>query len=183
MSECIRAIPRTEKVNKVRKDGFVPGVVYGGNLAGSQPVKFEEKRLKKLLRHTYDPRLQVKINNEITPCVIQEVQRDSITGKLIHIALQVINDKTPLKINVPVIFSGQDVLQRRRLALQITRPEIMIRGRQETLPEYVEIDVSTKRLGDKITVADVPLKSNIRVINAANEILAVVTIAKLGLAS
>jgi hypothetical protein len=47
----------------------------------------------------------------------------------------------------------------------------------------VEIDVSTKRLGDKITVADVTLKNNIRVINAANEILAVVTIAKLGLAS
>jgi large subunit ribosomal protein L25 len=183
MSECIRAIPRTEKVNKVRKDGFVPGVVYGGNLAHSLPVKFEEKRLKKLLRRTYDPRLQVKINNEITSCVIQEVQRDSITGKLIHIALQVINDKTPLKINVPVVFCGQDTLQKRGLALQITRPEIMIRGGQEALPEYVEVDVSTKRLGEKITVADVTIKNNLRVINAGNEILAVVTAVKLGLAS
>lgn len=183
MSECIRAIPRTEKANKVRKDGFVPGVVYGGNLAGSQPVKFEEKKLKKLLRHTYDPRFQVKINNEITLCVIQEVQRDLITGKLIHIALQVINDNTPLRINVPVVFIGQDVLQRRRLALQIIRPEIMIRGKQKTLPEYLEVDVSTKRLGEKITVADITLTDNIKVINAAKEILAVVTMAKLGLAS
>jgi len=183
VSECIRAIVRTEKANKARKDGFVPGVVYGGNLAGSQPVKFEEKRLKKLLRHTCDTRLRIKINNEIIPCFIREAQRDPITGRLIHIALQAINDKTPLKVNVPVVFCGQDALQRRRLALQITRPEIMIRGRREELPEYVEIDVGNRRLGDKITVADVNTKNNIRIINAENEVLAVVTLAKLGLAS
>ncbi len=184
MSECIRAIPRTEKVNKVRKDGFVPGVIYGRDLDHSQPIKIEEKRLKKLLQHNYDARLQVKINNEIIACLIQEVQRDAITGKLIHIALQAVNDKTPLKINVPIVFHGRDVLHRRHLALQVTRPEVMLRGKLKTLPEYVEIDVSNKRLGDKITVADLKLKNNVKVINAESEILAIVTTPKyIGLAS
>jgi large subunit ribosomal protein L25 len=178
MSECIRAIQRHEKMTAARKNGFVPGVVFGSNPIRFQPVKFDEKRLKKLLYRAADAMLQVKINNEIKTCRIKQAEKDDITGKLMHISLQVINDKSSSQsVNVPIRFRGLEELQRKKLTLHITKSEILVRGQEKDLPSCLEVDVSGKRLGDKVTVADLDL-GTLEAISDQDEILAIVTLTK-----
>lgn len=178
MSECIRAIPRHEKMTVARKNGFVPGVVYGSNPIKFQPVKFDEKRLRKLLNRVTNDRIEVKVNNEVKTCRIKQAEKDDITGKLMNISLQVINDSSsPQSVTVPIRFRGLEELQHKKLTLQITQSEIQVKGTEEALPEYLEINVSNKRLGDKVTVADLNLGS-LEAISDQDEILAIITLTK-----
>jgi len=66
MSESvIYAAERTEKPNKVRKQGFIPGVVYGKDFK-STSIKLDQKEFKKLLQgHTKNTKVKVKLGNMV----------------------------------------------------------------------------------------------------------------------
>lgn len=82
MSEfVICAVERAEKPNKVRKQGFIPGVVYGKDIK-STSIKLDQKEYKKLLQgHAKNTKVRVKLGNEVKHCIIKEVQKDSVNGQ------------------------------------------------------------------------------------------------------
>ncbi|TDT52030.1 50S ribosomal protein L25 [Fonticella tunisiensis] len=174
----IRAIERTEKPNRARKDGFVPGVIYGKGIS-SKSVKFEAEKLKRLLRGcNKNGKIGVKIEEEIKQCVIKEIQKDPLTGNILHIELQIVNENDIVKLKVPVAFNGQDRLQERKELLQIFIPEVEVTGRAADIPGVISVNVENKKSGDKIYIKDISLGSKIKIENDPDEIIAVVTEAK-----
>lgn len=175
----IRAIERHEKPRKVRRNGFAPGIIYGEGIEGPVPVKFEMTRLKRILRkHTGNARLRIKLQEQIVQCVIKEVQRHPVTGEIMHIDLQKVNENKPVRLKLPLKFNGRKKLDEKKLLLHVFISEIEVTGAINLLPQYIQVDISDKKPGDKITVKDIRLDSSVRISSTEDEILAQVILAK-----
>ena len=172
------AAERTEKANKVRKMGFIPGVVYGKDLK-STSIKLDQREFRRVLQgHTKNSKVQLKLGENQWTCIIKDVQKDPINGEILHVEMQTIHSDDRTRLKVPVVFQGKEKLALKQLLLQEFISEVEITGKAADIPEFVSIDVGDREIGDKITVGDLHLGEGIRILEDKNEILAVITSAK-----
>ena len=175
MSEqVIRAIERKEKPKKARRSGYAPGVVYGKEFASSILVKFEMNKIKKILKNHTNQIIAVEINDDIKDCIVKELQVDCITGEIVHVDLQTVDKDSYTKVKVPITFSGKETFEPKGLMLQVLIPEIEVKGKVGLIPKSVTVNVEGKELGDKITLEDVHINEELRILNEKDSILAVV---------
>lgn len=171
----LQVLERTEKPQKVRKEGFTPGVVYGEGIEKGIPIKFEMPKLKRILKtNIKNAKLYVKLGENSIYCIVKDFQRNHITGSIIHIDLQAVSADEIIKLKVPVIYNGITFLESKKLTIQINISEIEIEGAVKSLPESIHVDISSKNLGDKIILKDLELDSKIKIHADENEILAVI---------
>lgn len=175
MCDCINAILRTEKPKQVRKAGFVPGVIYGSGLDKSMPVKFSTKELNLMQKNVYSIKLNVKMGDKQRMCLVKEIQKDSITDKVLHVSLQAVTSDELVKVKIPVVFQGKDELAKKHLVLEILQPEIMVETKPDTLPEFLETDISDKQVDYKVTIADLSPVEGVEIIKGNDDLIAIIT--------
>ena len=175
----LNALERLEKSHKVRRKGFVPGVIYGEGLPGGVPIMFERSKIDNVLhKHGVNSKIWVKAGEDENLGIIKEIQRDPLTGATIHLDIQRISGNENITLRLPIIFSERHKLEERKLLLQINLSEIEVSGRADLLPEHVVIDVAKMNQGDIIKIKDLPLEKQIRIHHDANETVAVITALK-----
>ena len=174
MEESIlNATERTMAPGKFRETGFINGVLYGENV--SKPVKFERSALKKVIaKHGFNAKIWVNYNNNKKFGVIKEIQRNPLTGKVIHIDVQLVSQDQEIRLQIPITFQGIDDLERKQLMLQIYKAEIDALGKPAMMPDVVSIDVSNKELGDTITSKDFVLDKQIKIQDKETEIYGII---------
>ncbi len=182
MSEtAIQAIERTEKPKQVRKNGFIPGVIYGKDM-DSITVKFDEKKLHKILQgRSEKARIPVIIGNETKQCFIEEIQRDPVQRNPIHISMHVVKKDQVIKMKVPIIYNGHEKLAEKRLIFQPYTTEFELTGPSVDIPENIVVDVAEMSLGDKVEVKDISVNPSLTVLEDPEKILAVVTASRTNL--
>lgn len=170
---------KTEKSKKIRRDGFTPGVIYGEGIEKGISIKFEMLKLKQILKNNIlNAKLNLKLGSKTKYCIIKDFQRDPIGGNIIHVDFQAVSANENVKLKVPVVYNGIGLLESKRLALQINISDLELEGRVDSLPETIYVDVSTKKLGDKIHIKDLKLDSSIKIHADENENLAVIVAPK-----
>lgn len=154
MEEIIlNATERTKQSGKFRERGFVAGVLYGDGVAAANSVKFETVALNKVLAgHGSNAKVCIKYNDSKKFGFIKEVQRDAISGLVTHIDVQIVSKDHEIKLQIPVIFKGEDVLALKQLQLKVYKSEITVSGTMDLMPDAIYVDVSDMKLGDSITV-------------------------------
>jgi large subunit ribosomal protein L25 len=131
----------------------VPGVIYGDSITAAASVKFEEKAIKKVIsNHGSHAKLWIKYNDNKKFGFIREVQRQPMTGNLIHLDIQIVSKDHEIKRQIPIVVKGEDDLKGKQLQLQINKSEIAIFGKMALMPDTIFVDVSDKDLGDTITL-------------------------------
>lgn len=176
MEEIIlEAIERVKQPGKFKEIGFVPGVLYGDNVTGATSVKFDTIALKKVIaRHGSNAKVWVKYNNNKQFGFIKEVQKDAISGTINHIDVQIVAKDHEIKLQLPIIFKGDESLRNDQLELQIYKSEISVSGKMALLPEAVHFDVSEMKLGNTITIKDFNLDKHINVLENEDEVYGIV---------
>ncbi len=174
----IVALERSSNAKKIRREGFIPGVIYGQDFE-SKVVQFDFLELNKLLKdNTKTSRFKVNIGDSSTRCIVKEVQRDSATGRLIHIDMQSISENEEIKIKVPITFTGKRMIESKNLMIENYLTELELSGKMKYMPEGIEIDVENKEFGDKIIVSDIKIDSNLEVLDDKDEVVALISSAK-----
>jgi len=174
----ILALERSSNAKKIRREGFIPGIIYGQDFE-AKSVQFDFLELNKLLKdNTKTSRFKVNIGNSSTRCIVKEVQRDSATGKLIHIDMQSISENEEIKIKVPITFTGKRMIESKNLMIENYLTELELSGKMKYMPEGIEIDVEDKEFGDKIIVSDIIIDSNLEVLDDKDEVVALVSSSK-----
>ncbi|MHB1393366.1 MAG: 50S ribosomal protein L25 [Clostridia bacterium] len=165
MEEIIlEAIERTKQSGKFRESGFVPGVLYGDSVDVATSVKFEAIALKKVLTcHGSNAKVWVKYNDNKRFGFIKEVQKHPVSGSVIHIDVQIVSKDHEIKLQVPIVFKGEDDLKHRELQLQVYKSEINVFGMMALMPDAIYVDVSEKKLGDTITLNNFDLDNQLKV--------------------
>ena len=177
MSETIlKAIAREaeESPKKVRAAGFVPAVLNGKDIAATS-VKFEAADLKKVItKHGSNAKIWIELGNEKKFGYIMELQRPPLGSDILHVTVKLLGTDEEIKIKLPIIFQGNDLLGGKKLQLNVNKAEIDVQGKATLMPDSAVCDVTQKDIDDTITISDFNLPEGINVLDADDEIYAVV---------
>ena len=164
---------RNEKGKKVRLNGEIPCIIYGGTLEKSIPCKITQKEMLKLLSSSRNSVLSLNLDGTIEHCVLKEVQRNTF-GEIVHLDFQHVNKGDSVKLKVPVNFVGQGNLESKRLLLEVFVSEIQVQGNPEDIPEIIKIDVSNLEQGDSILLKDFHIAENLKADITEDKVIATV---------
>lgn len=162
---------RSEKGKKVRNEGCIPCVMYGGSLPDSIACKITKKEMNRLLSNSKNPVISLDVEGKEINCVLKEVQRDPF-GEIVHLDFQCVRKDDTIKLKVPVNIIGQASLDNRKLLLDIVIPEIQLQGHPNDMPESIDIDVSTLDYGDQILGKDLNISDKLKADIDENDIVA-----------
>ncbi len=151
-----------EVAKKLRRDGFIPGVVYG---AGEKPtpVQIPTNAFIKFRRsgHGENALITLNIKNGKTASekvLIRDIQKDPVKDNVIHIDFQHVSLTKKITIKIPIHLVGTPtgVKDQGGILQQVLR-ELEITCLPTDIPEKVEVDVTALKIGDSIHVSDLSL--------------------------
>jgi large subunit ribosomal protein L25 len=134
---------------RLRRDGRVPGVLYGG---GEEPVSFSVD--ERVLRHALAARgavIELSVGGEAAPVVLKDITRDPVRGDTLHVDLIRVDLNKPIQTSVPLHLVGIDdapgVREDGGTLEQVTR-EVNVEALPTAIPEFIELDVSDMAVND-----------------------------------
>ena len=149
-----------KKASKLlRKEGLVPCNLYGekkGEHGAPEAFSFAAP-MSELRKIVYTPHIYVIkliIDGEEHTAVLKELQFHPVTDALLHVDFYEVNDQTPITIGIPVKLCGlaQGVRDGGRMNLSIRK--IAVTAPYQQIPEHLDIDVTTLKLGKSIKVGE-----------------------------
>jgi large subunit ribosomal protein L25 len=173
-----RAERGSAAVRRLRKQGFIPGVIYGG---GNDPFAFsvQERELRRALTtdHGLNAILDVDVDGDARPAIVKEYQRDPISGRVTHVDLVQVRLDRVIQTTVGIELVGDSPGVREGGVLQQVAREITVEALPMEVPERIEVDVSGLAIGDSIRLEDVTVPEGVRFVDDPHEtVIATVTV-------
>jgi large subunit ribosomal protein L25 len=176
MSTLINAQKRKHNENaSLRKNGFIPAVVYGFQVE-SQSIAVNEKDLAKTLREVgRNGVMKLEVDGKTVNVVMSDYQMNILKGQMIHADFLAINMREELEVNVSVTLKGDSVGVSEGGILQQPNREVTITVKPSDIPESIEVDVSKMGIGDTLTVAEIRGITDYTIVNDDDYTLATVS--------
>ena len=164
-----------KKVRRLRREGWVPAVVYGPGVE-SRSLQVRRREAEAVLAEAGTSQLvSVLVSGEKSPLhtLVREVQRDPISREVLHIDFYQVEMGKPITVDVPLVLVGEAPVVERGLGILLQQREtIEIECLPKDLVEAVEVDLTAlTEVGQEITVADLAIPANIRVLADPYEVL------------
>ena len=175
----VEARKKENNLKSLRKEGIIPGVLYGKKI-GSLIILLNYKEfLKAFAKHSVSSFINLVskedgVNGKTV--VIKEIQKDPLTDNIIHIDLHEISMDEKIEIEASVHFIGKPEGVKLGGILEPLMRHIAIKGYPKDIIDTINIDVSSLKIGDIIHVRDLKLGENIEIM--AEEDAAIVTVAE-----
>ena len=161
---------------RLRREGNVPGVVYGG---GEDPVAFQvdARELRHALAHA-GAVLDLSVDGaRSTPVVVKELARHPVTGETVHVDLLRVRLDQAIQATVVVDLVGAEDAPGVReggVLEQVTR-ELTIEALPGDIPDSLQHDVSELQLSDTITVAAITPPAGVKLVDDPETVVATLT--------
>ncbi|MGH6957301.1 MAG: 50S ribosomal protein L25/general stress protein Ctc [Caulobacteraceae bacterium] len=151
----------------VRREGKVPGVLYGGKRdAVSVAVRHNEFRKAlhtgKLLGHL----VTLSHGGETQPVIAKDVQFHPVTDEPVHFDLYRVEAHQLIRIAVPVHFRNQEASPgiKRGGTLNINLHELELMAPADQIPEELPVDLTGLEIGDAIRAVDIALPAGVELV-------------------
>ncbi len=161
---------------RLRREGSVPGIVYGG---GEDPIPFQvdARMLRQALAHA-GAVLDLSIDGEdSTPVVVKELARHPVGGNALHIDLLRVRLDRPIQATVALELTGADDAPGTKeggVLEHVTR-EVTIEALPGDIPDALEHDVSEMQIGDTVTLAQVTAPDKVTLLGDQELVVATLT--------
>ncbi|HEV7385733.1 MAG TPA: 50S ribosomal protein L25/general stress protein Ctc [Phenylobacterium sp.] len=148
----------------IRREGLVPGVLYGGDKDPvAISVKMNEFRKAlytgKLLGHL----VTLKYGAETQPVIAKAVDMHPVTDVPMHFDLYRVDAHQQIKINVPVHFVHHDEAPgiKRGGTLNVVFHDVQVSCAADHIPEELVVDLTGLDIGASIRVSDLKFPANV----------------------
>jgi large subunit ribosomal protein L25 len=148
----------------VRREGKVPGVLYGGTqkpvaIAVAQNEFKKALYTGKLLGHL----VTLKYGGETQPVIAKAVQFHPVTDNPVHFDLYRVGEHQLIRISVPVHFRNQEASPgiKRGGTLNVNLHELEVMAPADHIPEEIVIDLTGLDIGDSVRAADLALPQGV----------------------
>ena len=165
---------------RLRRQGLVPAIVYGG-AADTIPVAVDPKALFKLLRSEAGRNtiLTLEIKGGAGDNVImKDWQIDPVKETFLHVDFYRIAMDKLIRVTIPVVIRGEAIgAQTDGGMLDVVLREIEVECLPADIPERIECDVSEVHLHESVRIRDLPLLERVEMLaDPARVVAHVVTI-------
>lgn len=145
---------------QARRDGFVPGVIYGGN-ADPESINIKQNVLLKLLKAGKFLSTLIKVNvggNEQT-VICRAIQRDVVKDLPMHADFLRLSERSRISLMIPVDFINDEESPgiKKGGVLTVVRNEVELKVRANNIPEQLVVDMSTLDIGDVVRISDIEM--------------------------
>lgn len=165
-------------VNKLRKNGMVPGVLYS---KVDKPVNIlvSEISLKPLVYTNEMHLVNLKIDENIeVKSLLKDIQFHPVTERIIHVDFQALTGGQVIQIQVPITIIGQAIGLKEGGKVQQNMHKLDIECLPSEIPQHIEVDISNLHIGDSIH-AKVLTKANFKILNSEDSVIISVIAPKL----
>jgi large subunit ribosomal protein L25 len=141
-----------QDTKKIRKEGRVPCVIYGGdeNIHFSAPVL----NFRDLIYTPEAYKVKIDVEGQLKEAIIKEVQFHPVSDKLLHVDFLEIQPDKKLMMDIPIRITGssEGVKQGGKLVVKARR--LKVKGLPTHLPDAVNIDVTPLLIGQSVRIGD-----------------------------
>ncbi|MGB5862844.1 MAG: 50S ribosomal protein L25/general stress protein Ctc [Sulfitobacter sp.] len=146
---------------QARRDGLVPGIVFGGDV-DPLPISINFNKLLTMLRKGRFKatlfNMKVEGHDDVR-VICRDVQRHVVKDLPTHVDFMRLKRTTKINlfINVEVVGDEECPGLKKGGTLNVLRPEIELVVTAADIPESITVDISALEIGDNITISDVKL--------------------------
>ena len=152
------------QVKKLRSDGFIPGILYGGS-ENNKNISVKKILLKKIINTDsfMSSVFNMDIDGKHEKVLPREVAYDPVTDEPIHIDFIRIVKGSKLALEIPVKFINNEKSPglKKGGVLNIVRRKVELKCPSENIPSEIVIDLENKEIGTSIKISSVNLPENV----------------------
>jgi len=164
-----------KKVKNLRKEGFLPAVIYG-NKKESTPIVLKEVEFIKVWKSAGESSiLQLEIDGKKENVLIHDVDFDPIKDNPIHADFLAVEMNKPIKVDVKIEFTGDSDAVKAGGSLVKVMHELHVEALPKDLPSEIIVDISViKEMGASIKIEDIKVADGITILNNPGDTVAFV---------
>ena len=163
---------------RLRERGYIPAVIYGSSI-NTVPLELDNKEVENFMRiYGTSGLVGLNIGGTNYTVFVKEIQKDSVTGKIIHIDFQQVAHNEKIHVSVPIILRGKSLVERNGSIIQQQLRDLEVECSAENIPKALEFDISNLNPGDILKVADMEFGEEISIIQDPQSIIASIAFAQ-----
>jgi large subunit ribosomal protein L25 len=169
----------TSESRRLRKQGLIPGVLYGRS--DPVPISIPERELRRALTGAggLHAILDVVVEGKEAShsAILKDHQADKVRGTVTHIDLQEVRLDQPIHATVTVQLHGAEDAPgvREGGALSQIGRDVNVEALPLEVPEHLDLDVSGMEMGDTLRVADLRVPAGVTLLDDPETVIATVT--------
>lgn len=141
---------------QLRKDGYIPGVVYGKS---QEPITVSVNNID-LIKTIRDEGRNAIISLEIedekpVDVMVHDYQKEIVKDDIIHVDFFAVDMAEEMDVQVPVRIEGEAIGVKEGGVLQQPVFELQVRAKPADIPEEITVDVTNLNIGDSLAVQDI----------------------------
>jgi len=157
-----------KNVARLRKDGLVPGVVYG---AGFEPISVQAA--SNVIGKAYSAAgkhhpVHLTIGDKKKIAMIKDASVDPVKHVVRHVSFHAVKQNEPVEAEIPVHLKGEGESEAEKAGLIILKniDNLQVKALPMDLPDELLVDISgLKEPGERVTVADIELPANVELVD------------------
>jgi large subunit ribosomal protein L25 len=173
MSGSIRENVGKKDAKKLRREGRIPAVIYGGK----EQIHFsvDEKAFEKTLHSPESFIFNLDIDGKNVNGVVYDVQFHPVTDRPLHVDFREIVDGKPVKVRIPIRLNGSSKGVLQGGVLYVKTRKLFVEGLVENMPDYLNIDITEMKIGDSFQVKDIETKDLTILTNPSTSVVSIKT--------
>src|SRR5277367_843093 len=165
---------------RLRHDGKVPAILYGGHLAARTLTLNHQKLLIMLDNERfYSTILNLKVGDETQAAILKDVQRHPFKNAVLHVDFQRVEENEKIRISIPLHFTGAAVspgVKSQGGLVSHMRNDVEVACLPKDLPEFIEVDISGLALNESIHLSQLKVAPGVTLVELAKDDPALVAI-------
>ena len=180
LSASVRTETGKGAARKIRQAGNIPAVIYGHGRE-SQSLVLNARDTDKLLKSIASSStvIELAIDGKTARTLIREVQRHPFKRTITHMDFQELVAGETVSVHCPIVYIGvpEGVRLEGGLLDQIMH-QLHIEADSSSIPNHIDVDVSSLKIGNTLHVSDLKLPAGIKVLDEPGNTVCIVQVPK-----
>ena len=159
-----RTSASTGQINKLRSEGFIPGVLYGGE-KNNLNISLKKLHLQNIINtETFMSKVyDLNIDGNSEKALARDVAYDPVSDEPIHIDFMRITKGSRLTLEIPVKFINSDKSPglKKGAVLNIVRRKVELKCPAENIPDEIVVDLEGTEINKSLKISSVKLPENV----------------------
>lgn len=166
----LRPIESSPKPEALRKQGLIPGVIYGHGYK-SEPVSVEAKEFNDVYKKVgHSEVFNLSLGRKKIPVLVQDIQEDPVSDAVTHVDFYQIRTDEEIETTAALDFMGEAPVEKKDGTIITHLRELSVKALPQDLPSKIEVDLSgLEDFDDIIRVKDLSLPEKVEVLHGKQE--------------
>ncbi len=153
-----REIGRRSDLNKLRSEGYIPGVIYGAGKKGVnillEKLEFNRKYKKSIGEVAF---YEITVGGKTYTTILKSKQIHPVKRNFVHIDFMELKKGHKITIEIPLQFVGEAAGEAEGGVVDILIRKLKVSSLPKDVPDNIKVDISALKIGDSLSVADLDL--------------------------